>query len=60
MYVLVYDICFFLSDLFHSVQYSPGPSTSLQMAQFLFYTTSHGLITGRQEVSTATFFVVCV
>ena len=31
MYALIYDICFSLSDLFHSVWQSLGPSTSLQM-----------------------------
>ena len=31
---LIYEICFPLSDLFHSVQQSLGPSTSLPMALF--------------------------
>ena len=30
----MYDICFSLSDLLHSVWHSLGPSTSLQMTQF--------------------------
>ena len=34
IYVLIYDICFSLSDLVHSVWQSLGPSTSLQMTQF--------------------------
>ena len=34
IYVLIYDICFSLSDLLHSVLQSLGPSTSLQMTQF--------------------------
>ena len=34
IYVLIYDICFSLSDLLHSVWQSLGPSTSLQMTQF--------------------------
>ena len=34
MYVLIYDICFSLSDLLHSVWQSLDPSTSLQMTQF--------------------------
>ena len=34
IYALVYDICFSLSDLLHSVWQSLGPSMSLQMIQF--------------------------
>ena len=34
VYVLVYGICFPLSDLLHSVWQSLGPSTSLQLTQF--------------------------
>ena len=34
IYALIYDICFSLSDLLHSVGQSLGPSTSLQMTQF--------------------------
>ena len=34
IYALIYDICFSLSDLVHSVWQSLGPSTSLQMTQF--------------------------
>ena len=34
IYVLVYDICFSLSDLLHSVWQSLDASTSLQMTQF--------------------------
>ena len=34
IYVLIYDICFSLSDLFHSVWQSLDPSTSLQITQF--------------------------
>ena len=34
IYALIYDICFSLSDLLHSVWQSLGPSTSLQMTQF--------------------------
>ena len=34
IYALIYDICFALSDLFHSVWQFLGPSTSLQMIQF--------------------------
>ena len=33
---LIYEICFSFSDLLHSVWQTPGPSTSLQMTQFLF------------------------
>ena len=33
-YALMYSICFSLSDSFHSVWHSLGPSTSLQMTQF--------------------------
>ena len=36
IYALIYDICFSLSDLFHSVWQIQGLSTSLQMTQ-LFY-----------------------
>ena len=34
IYALIYNICFSLSDLFHSLWQSLGPSTSLQMTQF--------------------------
>ena len=34
IYALIYDICFSLSDLLHSVWQSLGPSMSLQMTQF--------------------------
>ena len=34
VYALIYDTCFSLSDLFHSVWQTLGPSTSLQMTQF--------------------------
>ena len=34
IYALIYDICFSLSDLLHSVWQSPDPSKSLQMTQF--------------------------
>ena len=34
IYVLIYNICFSLSGLLHSVWQSLGPSTSLQMTQF--------------------------
>ena len=34
IYVLIYDICFSLSDLLHSVWLSLDPSTSQQMTQF--------------------------
>ena len=34
IYALIYDICFSLSDLLHSVWQSIGPSTSKQMTQF--------------------------
>ena len=34
MYELIYDVCFSLSDLLHSVWQSLGPTTSLQMTQF--------------------------
>ena len=34
IYALIYDTCFSLSDIFHSVWHSLGPSTSLQMTQF--------------------------
>ena len=34
IYALVYNSCFSLSDLLHSVWQSLGPSTSLQMTQF--------------------------
>ena len=34
IYVLAYSICFSLSDLFHSVWQSLGPSTSLNITQF--------------------------
>ena len=33
-YALIYDICFSLSDLLHSVWQPLNPSTSLQMTQF--------------------------
>ena len=34
IYALIYNICFSLSDLLHSVWQSLDPSTSLQMTQF--------------------------
>ena len=34
VYALIYDICFSLSDLLHSVWQPLGPSASLQMTQF--------------------------
>ena len=34
IYALIYDICFSLSDLLHSVWQSLDPSTSLQMTHF--------------------------
>ena len=34
IYALIYDICFSLSDLLHSVWHSLDSSTSLQMTQF--------------------------
>ena len=34
-YALIYDVCFSLSDLLHSVWLTLGPSKSLQMAQFV-------------------------
>ena len=34
IYTLIYDICFSLSDLLHSVWQSLDPSTCLQMTQF--------------------------
>ena len=34
IYALIYNVCFSLSDLLHSVWQSLGPSTSLQMTQF--------------------------
>ena len=34
IYALIYDICFSLPDLLHSVWQTLGPSTSLQMTQF--------------------------
>ena len=34
IYVLIYDICFSLSDLLHSVWQSLDPTNSLQMTQF--------------------------
>ena len=34
IYALIYNICFSLSDLLHSVGQSLGPSTCLQMTQF--------------------------
>ena len=37
IYVLIYNICFSLSDLLHLVWQSLGPSTSLQMTQFHFF-----------------------
>ena len=33
IYALIYNICFFLSDLLHSIWRSLGPSMSLQMTQ---------------------------
>ena len=37
IYVLIYDICFSLSGLLHSVWQTLGPSISLQMTQFRFF-----------------------
>ena len=37
IYVLIYDICFSLSDLLHFVWQSLDPSTSQQMTQFCFF-----------------------
>ena len=37
MYVLIYNICFSLSKLFHSMWQCLGPSTSLQMTQAQLY-----------------------
>ena len=37
IYVLAYVICFSLSDIFHSVGQTLGPSTSLQITQFHFF-----------------------
>ena len=37
IYVLVYGICFSLSDLLHYVWQTLGPSTLLQITQFLFF-----------------------
>ena len=37
IYVLAYGICFSLSDWLHSVWQTLGPSTSLQITQFLFF-----------------------
>ena len=37
IYTLIYDICFSLSDLLHSVWQSLDPSTSLQITQFCFF-----------------------
>ena len=34
IYGLIYDVCFSLSDLLHSVWQLLGPSTSVQMTQF--------------------------
>ena len=34
IYMLIYDTCFSLSDLLHSVWQSLGPATSLQITQF--------------------------
>ena len=34
VYALIYDLCFSLSDILHSVWQSLGPSMSLQMTQF--------------------------
>ena len=34
MHKIIYNICFSLSDLLHSLHWSLGPSTALQMAQF--------------------------
>ena len=35
--VLAYGICFYLSDLLHSVWQTLGPCTSLQITQFCFF-----------------------
>ena len=37
IYTLAYGICFSLSDLLHSVWQTLGPSTSLNIIQFLFF-----------------------
>ena len=37
IYALAYGICFSLSDLLHSVWQNLGPSTSLQITQFHFF-----------------------
>ena len=37
IYALIYDICFCLSDLLHSIWQSLGPSMSLQMTQFVSF-----------------------
>ena len=37
IYVLTYGICFSLSDLLHSVLQTLGPSTSLQITHFRFF-----------------------
>ena len=37
VYALIYDICFSLSDLLHSVWQSLGPSMSQQMTQFISF-----------------------
>ena len=62
IYELIYDICFSLSDLLHSVWQSLGPSTCLQVTQGLYWTmysltertfwpTQHFLIDTLQQVS---------
>ena len=44
IYVLIYDICFSLSDLLHSVWQTLGPSTSLQITQFLFMAEYYSIV----------------
>ena len=47
IYVLIYDICFSLSDILHSVWQSLDPSTSLQMTQFcvqIFSKVGHKIV----------------
>ena len=54
MYALTYDICFSLSDLFHSVGQTPGSSTSLQMTRFhsfLWLSSIHGVAKSWTQLS---------
>ena len=44
IYALIYDICFSLSDLLHSIWQSLGPSMSLQMTQFLKQISNENLL----------------